>query len=911
LKKKILLNDKKTKTMKKVFLLLVMLANAVSGLFAQTDFFYSENGKEEHFKIRKDKIAIRTKSKVKAEELLLQESFRHMKKMQNDLLFATVDSGVVKTDKLEQLEQREEISDVHYFLEYADGALQLPTERIFVKPKHGQSLKRIIQESGLSGKVKTSKEINSIDGIHMLTLDVKMKNILQVCRIVYKTGLVDFVEPCFTRQIRPFNQYYQNQWGLKNTGQNGGTSGIDIKAEATWSITRGNSNIKVAVLDEGVDLTHPDLQANLLTGYDATSGSPGGANGSPWANNAHGTACAGIIGAINNTIGIAGVASGCKIIPVRIAYDYYDDGYWTTDDEWIIAGFQYARNAGADVISNSWGGGPSSATITAEISDAVTQGRNGKGCVVVFASGNNNASSVSYPASLSNVIAVGAISQCGQRKSPTSCDGETDWGSNYGTNLDVVAPGVDIYTTDIQGSAGYNNSSGTAGNYYASFGGTSAACPHVAGIAALILSVRTDLTQAQVRQAIESTCTKLSGYSYSTNSNHPNGTWNEEVGHGLVNAYQAVYSVAPRIDGVSSLATFIETIYSISNLPSNTTVTWSGTNNIHFESAQTGQSVMIYASSSSPATLTATLTGAINKVLTKNISVYNGSISVEYNGEYAVVTFNISPYAYNVEWNIPGFTTQIGTGSINSGSSITLTPVADNNSGGYISVRAHINDYGFDYTTQWYEAYIHAWRPVIDVSNSDLNPTFCQNGTTVSRINLVNSYPYEYLPTYVWYIDNSTLDATTQPYIDLYISGCLSGTHNISVKVMPTGDVICPKSQSRSFSGYCVYNCDSYSTYSAAYPNPARNELIIDRETKNNEVTTNTIVGEQKAKANTATVKVLLYSHSTAKLVYSNDFSASAEQIRIDTSKLPNGVYYLNMISNNEKIKEQTIIINH
>jgi hypothetical protein len=98
---------------------------------------------------------------------------------------------------------------------------------------------------------------------------------------------------------------------------------------------------------------------------------------------------------------------------------------------------------------------------------------------------------------------------------------------------------------------------------------------------------------------------------------------------------------------------------------------------------------------------------------------------------------------------------------------------------------------------------------------------------------------------------------------------------------------------------------------SAAYPNPAGNELIIDRETKNNEVTTNTIVGEQKVKANTATVKVLLYSHSTAKLVYSKDFSASAEQIRIDTSKLPNGVYYLNMISNNEKIKEQTIIINH
>ena len=211
----------------------------------------------------------------------------------------------------------------------------------------------------------------------MLTLDIKMKEILQVCRIVYKTDLVDFVEPCFTRLIRPSNQYYQNQWGLNNTGQNGGTSGIDIKAEAAWSITRGSNNISVAVLDEGIDLMHPDLQANLLMGYDATVNPPGGANGSPWANNAHGTACAGIIGAINNTIGVVGVASGCRIIPVRIAYDYYDDGYWTINDGWIIDGFKYARNAGADVISNSWGGGASSEAVTAEINNAVTQGRNG------------------------------------------------------------------------------------------------------------------------------------------------------------------------------------------------------------------------------------------------------------------------------------------------------------------------------------------------------------------------------------------------------------------------------------------------------------------------------------------------------------------------------------------------------
>ncbi|MDR2125488.1 MAG: T9SS type A sorting domain-containing protein [Prevotellaceae bacterium] len=98
-------------------------------------------------------------------------------------------------------------------------------------------------------------------------------------------------------------------------------------------------------------------------------------------------------------------------------------------------------------------------------------------------------------------------------------------------------------------------------------------------------------------------------------------------------------------------------------------------------------------------------------------------------------------------------------------------------------------------------------------------------------------------------------------------------------------------------------------SYSAAYPNPAGNELIIDREETDNAIQTQN--SEQNVQANNATVKVLLYSHSTTKLTYSKDFPASAQQIKIDTSQLPDGIYYLNIISNNEKIKEQTVIVNH
>jgi subtilisin family serine protease len=250
---------------------------------------------------------------------------------------------------------------------------------------------------------------------------------------------------------------------------------------------------------------------------------------------------------------MVGVASSCKIIPVRIAYsDPW--GWWVTTDDQIADGLHYAWNtAGADILSNSWGGGSPAVVINTEIQDALSYGRNGKGCVIVFASGNDN-SSVSYPAnSNSNIIAVGAISPCYERKSPISCDTEI-WGSNYGQELDVVAPGILISTTDIQGTNGYNPnvpihplSGGTKltndysnQDYTVWFNGTSAACPHVAGVAALVLSVNSSLTQAQVQQIIESTAQKVGGYNYQTTSGHPNGAWNNEMVYGLVDAYAAV-----------------------------------------------------------------------------------------------------------------------------------------------------------------------------------------------------------------------------------------------------------------------------------------------------------------------------------------------------------------------------------
>jgi subtilisin family serine protease len=524
----------------KHIILFLILAGISPGLFAQTDFsysesdfFYSENGEIITLKIRKDIVVIRTLSNSAVESWQQHPDFKSVTILHEGLIKAEVDPETFNMNDLGM----EGIADAYYMLEYIpDGCLQVLSDQIFIRPSPEKSIDMIIQESELSGKVEQTEFIFPEGGIYQLTLNYQMKDILHVCRHVYETGMVDFVEPDFFREGLVGNTLWPEQWNLKNTGQGGGTPGIDINVESAWNITQGNSNIKIAIVDEGVDLTHPDLQANLLTGlgFDATGA---GSGGSYTGNDAHGTSCAGVIGAINNSIGVVGVAPGCRMIPVKV----FNNGGGSINN--ASAGLNYACNAGADVINNSWGfwGTPSptsEAMMTSVINNCVNSGRNGKGCVVVFCT-HNDGDAIRYPAYLDNVIAVGSVTCVGKRVSD----------SNYGDALDVVAPvgggmysinNTQVYTTDLQGSLGENTASGTAGDYRSDFRGTSAACPQVAGIAALILSVNPNLTAQEVRDIIDMTAQKLNGYVFQTTSAHPNGSWNNEVGYGLVDAQAAV-----------------------------------------------------------------------------------------------------------------------------------------------------------------------------------------------------------------------------------------------------------------------------------------------------------------------------------------------------------------------------------
>jgi subtilisin family serine protease len=364
---------------------------------------------------------------------------------------------------------------------------------------------------------------------------------------LFESGLFEYAEPNFSLfnglDADPDDFFYNLQWAHKNTGslvQYNGVPGADMNVPAAWAIATG-TGINVAIIDNGIELTHPDLQSNMLQGYDCTTGSSAVGAGSPLSTNGHGTNCAGIIGAVsNNSIGVAGVSPTCKIIPVNIVdssgvfASYFD----------IAAGFDFAWQNGADILSNSWGGGLPSNTLDDAINRAITMGRNNKGCLVLFSSGNNTVSGsnndINYPSTNQNVISVGGVNMFNEHKTFTSQDNEAFWSARSGTGLDVSAPCVKITSTDMTSSGGYNMILGTPGDYNNEFRGTSSACANTAGVAALILSANPGLTGIQARTILESNCNKLPGYAYATAVDQPNGSWNDETGYGSVNAFKAV-----------------------------------------------------------------------------------------------------------------------------------------------------------------------------------------------------------------------------------------------------------------------------------------------------------------------------------------------------------------------------------
>ncbi|MBU2501974.1 S8 family serine peptidase [bacterium] len=290
---------------------------------------------------------------------------------------------------------------------------------------------------------------------------------------------LDFIEPNYelTMFTVPNDPRFPELYGLQNTGQTGGTPGADISAVEAWSTFTGSSDVIVAVIDTGVDYNHPDLTANMwinqgeivgngidddgngwvddIVGYDYVNG-----DANPMDDNGHGTHCSGTIGGVgDNGVGVAGVNWTVSIMALKFLSSF---GSGSTAD--AISCIQYATQMGADVMSNSWGGGGYSEALELAIQEAYDNG-----IIFVAAAGNNGSNTdlnTYYPQGydVPNVVSVAATDHNDQLASF----------SNYGvTSVDLAAPGVEILST-------------TPGNTYSVYSGTSMATPHVAGAFAML-----------------------------------------------------------------------------------------------------------------------------------------------------------------------------------------------------------------------------------------------------------------------------------------------------------------------------------------------------------------------------------------------------------------------------------------
>jgi subtilisin family serine protease len=294
--------------------------------------------------------------------------------------------------------------------------------------------------------------------------------------------------------IVPSDPMFASLWGMLNVGQadSSGRTGVadaDAKVSLAWNLSKGSRDVIVATVDTGIDYTHPDLKDNVWTkagttnvhGYNAITGKE-----DPMDDNSHGTHVAGTIGAVgDNGIGVAGVNWHVSIMAVKFLSA---SGSGTLAD--AIKAIDYARENGAQVMSNSWGGGPYSQ----ELYDAIKRASDA-GITFVAAAGNdgsNNDSTPSYPASyqLPNVVSVAASNNVDQLA----------YFSNYGkTTVDIAAPGENILST-------------VPNNGYESYSGTSMATPHVSGAIALLLSKEPNLTPAEIKQRLRDTADQLASY---------------------------------------------------------------------------------------------------------------------------------------------------------------------------------------------------------------------------------------------------------------------------------------------------------------------------------------------------------------------------------------------------------------
>ena len=522
------------------------------------------------------------------------------------------------------------------------------------------------------------------------------------------------------------------------------------------------------------------------------------------------------------------------------------------------------------------------------IDNAIDNGRNGLGCIVVFSSGNDCRGSVSYPANYrKEIMAVGAIDNKGARS----------FFSNYGTHLDVVAPGDFLVSTVLDNKVDKKS-------------GTSFAAPHVCAIAALMLSIKPDLTGQQVRDIIEQTTQKIEYtwqgniVEYSNVEGRHNGTWNEHLGYGLVDAYEAVKATVDivknslKIQGPDALSD-VGADYTIAGLPKDAQVEWvigselvapngTGSATLFVKSVRMSTSSVIKAHVTcfgSTYTIEKELVQTLPKIeLEGNSTITIGMLTS--NRYYlrntlpasSTVSWSVSPALTIVQPNpLPSYTSQIDVSarSYAKNQLITATVTVGNRS-------------------ETYTKEVSLYQPIANLIVSGPFTAFTGEVKEFCVEELHHSLEETTtVDRYVWYV--KYIRGGAEDYIgegtSIHTSFATPGVYTIAVSaVNDTHGILLGE-------GSLELTVTESTSSILVYPNPASSQLTI------------ALKSIDMALLKKLQLSALLYNQSS-QLVGQQAFGDQSI-ITMNVSNLPNGVYFLNIVSKGNLLEQQTVIVKH
>ncbi len=536
-------------------------------------YFFRDGEKIEIEKIP-DRIAVRLKRSKRQEDICSHYKVSHSRSFQRQKIEEFVVNASERDALMDQIRSGAEVEFVShvYSMESDPDAKILFTDEITVQFKSTASnsdIENIVLKYGLN----LVKKIHDLDNTFVFSVTAQaVENPIKLSNRLLNEQDVLLAEPnvvITTRQnYRPTDSYFQYQWHLDHNGGPFLSPAAHVDAVRAWDIERGERSVVVAVLDDSIDINHVDFQGE---GKTVTAVDFVGRDFQPLPelpDDNHGTACAGVAVAEENGSGVVGIAPGCALMPVRMN---------NIDDSSVEEYFGWATEKGASVISCSWGPSarvfPLSLRQKLALKNAATKGRNGLGCVIVFASGNSNRpvngtvdesgwpngslrGDVRWLDGFSSNEYVITVSACTSEAKKSAY-------SNWGKEISVCAPsnnarpdtypiisgslpGWGIVTTDRVGPSGYSSADYTGG-----FGGTSSACPLVAGIAALVISANPKLTAREVREILETTTDKIMDNNADLQLGHEFGAYDQEghslwFGYGKVNAFKAVTEAMKR-----------------------------------------------------------------------------------------------------------------------------------------------------------------------------------------------------------------------------------------------------------------------------------------------------------------------------------------------------------------------------